>query len=144
TTDPAPGFQSGFIAQGTGMGVAAAEIVKKNKWPASSIYLVQCGNDVIGKGAGTLNDVNRAFRAVLVKDFKIPSSRRTELNCASEQDARTKTIDWVTAHPQAKNVIAMMWADSLGVAMAQALSRRASRGRTRSPPAVTRPTPSST
>jgi len=124
TTDPAPGFQSGFIAQGTGMGVAAAQIVKKNGWPASSIYLVQCGNDVIGKGAGTLNDVNRAFRAVLVKDFKIASSRRTEMNCTSEQDARTKMTDWITAHPQAKNVIAMMWADSLGVAMAQALESK--------------------
>ena len=56
--------------------------------------------------------------------FKIPKSRVTELNCTSEQDARTKTIDWVTAHPQAKNVISEMWADSLGVAMAQGLESK--------------------
>ena len=124
TTDPAPGFQSGYIAAGNGMGAAVAAIVKKNGWPASSIWLVQCGNDAIGKGANTLNDVNRAFRATLVKAFKIPKSRISELNCTSEQDARSKTIDWVTAHPQAKNVIAEMWADSLGVAMAQALESK--------------------
>jgi hypothetical protein len=124
TTDPAPGFQSGYIAQGIGMGSAAVAIAKKNKWPAASIWLVQCGNDAIGKGTGTLNDVNRAFRTTVVNAFKIPKSRVTELNCTSEQDARTKTIDWVTAHPQAKNVISEMWADSLGVAMAQGLESK--------------------
>jgi ABC-type sugar transport system substrate-binding protein len=124
TTDPAPGFQSGYTAGGIGMGAAAVDLVKQKGWPASSIWLVQCGNDVIGKGRNTLNDVNRAFRETLVKAFKIPKSRITEISCASEQEARSKTIDWVTAHPQAKNVIAEMWADSLGVAMAQALESK--------------------
>lgn len=124
TTDPAPGFQSGYIAQGTGMGDAAVAIAKKNKWPAESIWLVQCGNDTIGKGAGTLNDVNKAFRSSVTKAFKIPKSRQTEFSCASVQEGRAKTIDWVTAHPQAKYVIAEMWADSIGVAMAQGLESK--------------------
>jgi hypothetical protein len=119
TTDPAPGFQTGYIAQGIGMGSATVAIVKKNKWPANRIWMVQCGNDVIGKGRGTLNDVNRLFRSTVVKAFKIPSSRITELSCASVQEGRTKTIDWITAHPQAKYLILEMWADSIGVAMAQ-------------------------
>ena len=125
TTDPAPGFRSrGTSPRASGSGSAAVAIARKNKWPAASIWLVQCGNDAIGKGTGTLNDVNRAFRTTVVNAFKIPKSRVTELNCTSEQDARTKTIDWVTAHPQAKNVISEMWADSLGVAMAQGLESK--------------------
>ena len=124
TTDPAPGFQSGYIAQGNGMGSAAVAIAKRNKWPAGSIWLVQCGNDIIGKGRGTLNDVNRAFRTTVVKAFKTPKSRITELNCTSPQDARTKTIDWVTAHPQAKNLIVEAWADAIGIAMSQGVESK--------------------
>jgi ribose transport system substrate-binding protein len=119
-TDPAPGFQTGYISQGDGMGASTVAIAKKDKWPAGQIWLLQCGNDVVGKGKGTLNDVNASFASTVTSGLKIPSSQVSEMSCASVDEARTKTIDWITAHPQAKYVIFEMWADSLGIAMAQA------------------------
>jgi ribose transport system substrate-binding protein len=61
----------------------------------------------------------------VAKAFAIPKSRQSaDINCASPEEARAKTIDWLTAHPQAKYVVASMWADAQGVAMAQALASK--------------------
>jgi ABC-type sugar transport system substrate-binding protein len=107
------------------MAAATVDIIKKRKWPANEMWIVLCGNIVIGKGRNTLNDVNRAFADGVAGAFKIPPSRQSrDLNCASPQEGRTQMTDWLTAHPQAKYVVASQWADAIAVGMAQALAAK--------------------
>jgi ABC-type sugar transport system substrate-binding protein len=123
--DPAPGFQIAYKTQGEAMADATIKIIKQRKWPAAQTWIVLCGNIVIGRGRNTLNGVNLAFRDKVAAAFHIPSSRISPtLNCASPEEARTVTLDWLTAHPQAKYVVGTMWADALGVPMAQAFQQK--------------------
>ena len=82
-----------------------------------------CSTPIIAKGPGTLEDVLTNFIARIDSELKIPKERQSGiLDCKEDAEgARVVATDWLTAHPQAKRVIAVYWNDLIALAMAQAL-----------------------
>ena len=123
TTKNVPGFQAGFVASGIALADGVIQVVKKRGWPANETWMVVCGAPLIAKTPGTDLDVLTTFRSRVTKALRLSKDKISPiLDCkADPNDARTVTTDWLTAHPQAKYVIAVMWNDQMAYGMSQAL-----------------------
>jgi ABC-type sugar transport system substrate-binding protein len=121
-----PGFESGHIASGLALADGVIQIVREKGWPANDTWMMVCGEPLIANGPGTDLDVLTSFMGKVETELKIPKDQISGiLDCKETPDqARVVATDWLTAHPQAKNVIAMFWNDFVAVAMAQALEQK--------------------
>ena len=88
--------------------------------------MVICGAPQIANKPGTDLDVITTFVDKVGSTLGIPEARISGvLDCEGTPDrARIVTTDWLTAHPQAKNIIAMSWSDTVTVAMTQSLEQK--------------------
>jgi hypothetical protein len=120
--DKIPGFQSGFPASGEALAKGVIDSVKKRAWPAEDTWMVICGQPLTGNRPGTDVDVITTFRPLVQKALDIPAKQTSPiLDCTDPKTARTTITDWLTAHPQAKYVIGMAIADTVAIALTQAL-----------------------
>jgi hypothetical protein len=118
-----PGFQNSYPATGLALADGVIKLVREKNWPVEETWLMVCGTPIIAKGEGTLEDVLRHFTARIESELQIPKERQSGiLDCKEDADgARVVATDWLTAHPDAKRVIAVYWNDLIAHAMAQAL-----------------------
>ena len=118
-----PGFQNSFPVTGVALADGVIQVVREKGWPIQEIWLMVCSTPIIAKGPGTLEDVLTNFIARIDSELKIPKERQSGiLDCKEDAEgARVVATDWLTAHPQAKRVIAVYWNDLIALAMAQAL-----------------------
>jgi hypothetical protein len=121
-----PGFQNSFPVTGVALADGVIKIAREKHWTAEETWLLVCGTPIIAKGPGTLEDVLVNFIARVEKELNIPKERQSGiLDCKEDAEgARVVATDWLTAHPQAKRVIAVYWNDLIALAMAQALKQK--------------------
>ncbi|MFO1061373.1 MAG: hypothetical protein U1E53_30945 [Dongiaceae bacterium] len=121
-----PGFQNSFPVTGVALADGVVQLVRQKGWSVDDTWLMVCGTPIIAKGAGTLEDVLTNFIAKVESELKIPKSQQSGiLDCKEDAEgARVVATDWLTAHPQAKKVIAVYWNDLIALAMAQALKQK--------------------
>jgi ABC-type sugar transport system substrate-binding protein len=121
-----PGFQNSYPATGIALADGVIKLVREKNWPIEETWLMVCGTPIIAKGEGTLEDVLRHFTSRVESELKIPKERQSGiLDCKEDADgARVVATDWLTAHPDAKRVIAVYWNDLIALAMAQALKAK--------------------
>jgi len=129
TPHPVPGFQSSFQVEGKTMADAAIKIINQRKWPADQIWILSCGEPLVAPGPGTLLDVGTTFRDTVSAAFNIPASRMSPFlgcndNGQGALDARTASLNWLTAHPEAKYVVGSFWVDAIALGMSQALAQK--------------------
>jgi ABC-type sugar transport system substrate-binding protein len=121
-----PGYESGHVASGLALADGVIQLVKERGWAASDTWMLICGMPLIANGPGTDLDVLTSFMEKVEKELQIPKEQNSGiLDCKENPDqSRVVATDWLTAHPQAKKVIAMFWNDFVAVAMAQALEQK--------------------
>ena len=121
-----PGFQAGFVASGLALADGIIQVVRERGWAAEDTWMVICGAPQIANKPGTDLDVITTFVDKVGSTLEIPEAQISPvLDCEGTPDrARIVTTDWLTAHPQAKNVIAMSWSDTVTVAMTQSLEQK--------------------
>jgi hypothetical protein len=121
-----PGFQAGFVASGLALADGVISVVKQRGWAPADTWMVICGAPQIANKPGTDLDVITTFVAKVGDTLQIPKNQISDvLDCEGTPDrARVVATDWLTAHPQAKDVIAMSWSDTVTVAMTQALEQK--------------------
>jgi hypothetical protein len=118
-----PGFQNSYPATGVALADGVIQLVREKNWPTEEIWLMVCGTPIIAQGEGTLEDTLTHFISRIEGELQIPKDRQSGiLDCKEDADgARVVATDWLTAHPQAKRVVAVYWNDMIAMAMAQAL-----------------------
>lgn len=121
-----PGWESGYVASGLALAEGVIQLVRERGWNTEEVWMLVCGMPLIANGPGTDLDVLTAYIGKVEEELNIPTERQSGiLDCKeSEAEARVVTTDWLTAHPQAKKVIAMFWNDFVAVAMSQALEQK--------------------
>jgi hypothetical protein len=126
TPKPSPGFQAGYVASGAALGKGMIQLVHQRHWTARDTWVVLCGDPLIANKQGTDLTVNTTFVHYMTQYLHIPASNISpELNCNNNVDtAHTVTLDFLTAHPQAKYVIAESFSDFITVPMVQALQQK--------------------
>jgi hypothetical protein len=126
TTFKVPGFQAGFVASGMALADGIIDVVNERGWAPSDTWMLICGAPQIANEPGTDLDVLTTFRAKVGDTLKLPQNQISPiLDCEGTPDAaRIVTMDWLTAHPQATNVIAISWSDTVAVAMTQSLEQK--------------------
>jgi ribose transport system substrate-binding protein len=124
----APGYQSGFAAEGKAIADATIPAVRSRHWPASDTWLVLCGDPTTGTGPNTLYDVPKTFARLVTKSLGLkPKNTSGILACNQSpgpSSSRTVVTDWLTAHPQAHHLIVMTYADTLVAGMVQAVQAK--------------------
>src|SRR5262249_26863505 len=108
-----PGFPNSFPGTGVALADGVIQLVRQKGWAIDDVWLMVCGTPIIAKGAGTLEDVLTNFTAKVESELKIPKERQSGImDCKEDAEgARVVATDWLTAHPQAKKVIAVYWND---------------------------------
>ncbi len=121
-----PGWESGHVASGLALADGVIQLVKEKGWDTNEVWMMVCGMPLIANGPGTDLDVLTSFIDKVGTELHIPKERQSGiLDCKeSEAEARVVATDWLTANPQAKKVIAMMWNDFVAVSMSQALEQK--------------------
>jgi ribose transport system substrate-binding protein len=126
TSHKVPGWESGHVASGLALADGVIQLVRERGWDTEEVWMLVCGMPLIANGPGTDLDVLTAYIGKVESELNIPKERQSGIiDCKeSEAEARVVTTDWLTAHPQAKKVIAMFWNDFVAVAMSQALEQK--------------------
>ena len=121
-----PGWESGDVASGLALADGVIQLVREKGWPVEETWLLVCGMPIIANGPGTDLDVLTAFIEKVETELKIPKDQQSGILDCKEHEAKSRVVatDWLTAHPQAKRVIAMFWNDFVAVAMSQALQQK--------------------
>jgi len=121
-----PGFQNSFPVTGVVLADGVIRVVREKGWPIDEIWLMVCGTPIVAQGPGTLEDVLTHFIERIDSELGVPKEQQSGiLDCKEDaMGARTVATDWLTAHPQAKRVIAVYWNDLIALAMAQALKQK--------------------
>lgn len=121
-----PGWESGHVASGLALADGVIQLVREKGWPIEETWLLVCGMPIIANGPGTDLDVLTAFIGKVETELKIPKEQQSGILDCKEHEAESRVVatDWLTAHPQAKRVIAMFWNDFVAVAMSQALQQK--------------------
>ncbi len=121
-----PGWESGHVASGLALADGVIQLVREKGWPVEETWLLVCGMPIIANGPGTDLDVLTAFIGKVEAELKIPKEQQSGILDCKEHEAESRVVatDWLTAHPQAKRVIAMFWNDFVAVAMSQALQQK--------------------
>ena len=121
-----PGWELGHVASGLALADGVIQVVREKGWNTEEVWMMVCGMPLIANGPGTDLDVLTAFIEKVEKELSIPKERQSGiLDCKeTEAEARVVATDWLTAHPEAKKVIAMMWNDFVAVSMSQALEQK--------------------
>lgn len=121
-----PGWESGHVASGLALAEGVIQVVRQKGWAPEDTWLMVCGMPLIANGPGTDLDVLTSYIGKVETELKISKEQQSGiLDCKeTEAQARVVATDWLTAHPQAKKVVAMFWNDFVAVAMAQALEQK--------------------
>ena len=121
-----PGFQAGFVASGLALADGVIQVVTERGWAPEETWMVICGAPQIANKPGTDLDVITTFMDKVATSLQLPQAQISPiLDCEGTPDrARIVATDWLTAHPQATNVIAMSWSDTVTVAMTQSLEQK--------------------
>jgi ABC-type sugar transport system substrate-binding protein len=122
---PAPTIQAIHRENGVTMAKAAIDIIKAKGWSADQIWIVSCGDPVTATGPGTAEDLMLGFADTVKAAFGIPDDHISPVLVCSQANgplgSKEAVTDWLTAHPNAKYVVASAWNDVKAFGMAQAL-----------------------
>jgi len=92
--------------QGIAAADYAAPIIKARGWKPADTWIVSTGSvSAFGNDPGSPQERITYFTTQLRKLIPgIPADHSTLLDCNTTPDCRTAMADWITAHPQAKNI----------------------------------------
>jgi ABC-type sugar transport system substrate-binding protein len=121
---PAPMFQTSFQFDGKMMGGAAVKVIKSRKWASADTWVVMCTDSQLSSKPGSIYDIGAYFVKTVSGSLHIPKDRQSFIECPGDKGPLASRIalrNWLTAHPQAKNVVGAAWDDGRAPGMVQAL-----------------------